>query len=67
MPILDGLMREVLADVDVLGPLVAADDVAPPFDAGRVVLVVLGRCTGGEQRVVFEYDMVRLWDTTNTR
>ena len=45
MPILDGLMREVLADVNVLGPLVAANDVAPPFDAGSVVLVMLGRCT----------------------
>ncbi len=45
MPILDGLMREVLADVDVLGPLVAANDVAPPFDASSVVLVMLSRCT----------------------
>ena len=51
MPILDGLMREVLADVDVLGPLVTANGVAPPCDAAPVVLVVLGRCTGREDRV----------------
>ena len=41
LTILDGLVREVLADVDVLGTLASADDVVPPFDARRVVLVLL--------------------------
>ena len=44
MPILDGPMHEVLAGVNVLGPLMAADDVVPPINAGCGVLVMLGCC-----------------------
>ncbi len=44
-PFLMASCVKYFADVDVLGPLVAALDVAPPFDAGRGVLVMLGRCT----------------------
>ena len=37
--ILDGLMGEVLANVNVLGSLTAANDVVSPLNAGCVVLV----------------------------
>ncbi len=39
MTVLDRLVGEVLADVNVLRPLTAADDVVAPFDARVVVLV----------------------------
>ena len=39
MSILDGLMGEVLANVNVLGSLTAANDVVSPLNAGRVVLM----------------------------
>ena len=35
----DGLMGEVLANVNVLGSLMAADDAVSPLNAGRVVLI----------------------------
>ncbi len=37
--ILDGLMGEVLANVNVLGSLTAANDLVPPLNSGRVVLL----------------------------
>ncbi len=39
MSILDGLVREVLADVDVLGTYPSPIDVVAPFNARGVVLV----------------------------
>ena len=41
--ILDDLMGKVFPDVNVLGALPAADDIVPPFDTCRVVLVHRGR------------------------
>ena len=41
--ILDDLMSKVFPDVNVLGALAAADDIVPPFDTYRVVLVHRGR------------------------
>ena len=41
--ILDDLMSKVFPDVNVLGALPAADDIVPPFDTCRVVLVHRGR------------------------
>ena len=40
--ILDDLMGEVFPDVNVLGALPAADDIVPPFDTCRIVLVHRG-------------------------
>ncbi len=38
-PILDGFMRKMHAEINVLGAFTAADDMVAPFDARRVVLV----------------------------
>jgi hypothetical protein len=38
-PILDGFMRKMLAEVNVLGAFPSSDDVVAPFDARGVVLV----------------------------
>ncbi len=60
--VLDRLMSKVLADVNVLCPLPAAEDVLRPFDAGRVVLehlrVVLLREShvGEEVAEVYHFD-----------
>jgi hypothetical protein len=39
LPVLYGLVRKMLADIDVLGPLAPPDHMVPPLDARRVVLV----------------------------
>ena len=39
MSVLNGLMRKMLADVDVLGTLSPTDDVIAPLDARSVILV----------------------------
>ena len=43
LPMSDDLMGKVFPDVNVLGALPAADDMVPPFDTCRVVLVHRGR------------------------
>ena len=43
MAILDNLMSKMLADVNVLGALPAADDIVPPFNTRCVVLLHLSR------------------------
>ncbi len=40
--ILDDLMGELFPDVNVLGALPAADEIVPPFDTCRIVLVHRG-------------------------
>ena len=40
--ILDDLMGEMPTDVNVLGPLTAANDVVTPFNTRRVVLIGVG-------------------------
>ena len=37
------VVSEVLADVDVLGTLASADDMVSPFDACRVVFILVDR------------------------
>ncbi len=39
LAVLDGLMREVLADVDVFGAFPCSDHMVSPLDAGGVVFV----------------------------
>ncbi len=55
MSVLNGLMRKVPADVDVLGTLSPADDVFAPLDACIVVLVdrriICRRKTHGGEKI----------------
>ena len=51
-PILDDFMREVLPDVNVLGPFSSADDVVAPFDARGVVLVYQSRLLLGKSQLL---------------
>jgi hypothetical protein len=46
--ILDGLVSKVLADIDLLGSLAAADNIVSTFNACRVVLVHRRRAILGE-------------------
>jgi len=50
--ILDHFMREVLPNVDMLGPLPSANDVVTPLDARSVVLVHRSRGRLGEAHVL---------------
>ena len=50
--ILDGLMSKVLANIDVLGSLAAADNIVSPSNACCVVLVHRRRAILGESQVL---------------
>ncbi len=64
MTVLDRLLGEVLADVNVLRPLTAADDgVVAPFNARVVVLVDRRSCLRCESHILQEVSEVNYFNS----